>query len=109
EIDPNWNIKVTIIEPGPFVTNILEKAPMLPGHPAYISKSLPTVALRDNPNLIVVDGDAEKASEAFWKISNLENPPERFLIHRKTAQSARKKVQKLTQALDEALVEGIYI
>ncbi|TFK34714.1 NAD-P-binding protein [Crucibulum laeve] len=109
EIDPNWNIKITIIEPGPFATNVQGNAVMLPVHPAYISESLATVALRANPGLIVFDGDAEKASEAFWKISNLEDPPERFLIHRKTAQSARQKVQKLTQALDEALVEGIYI
>ncbi|TFK34713.1 NAD-P-binding protein [Crucibulum laeve] len=109
EIDPNWNIKITIIEPGPFATNGPGSALMLPGHPAYTSESLPTVALRANPDLLGFDGDAEKASEAFWKISNLEDPPERFLIHRNTAQTARRKVEKLTQAIDNALVEGIYI
>ncbi|KAI0643337.1 hypothetical protein C8Q79DRAFT_1012629 [Trametes meyenii] len=47
EVDPAWNIKVTIIEPGSFKTSVLDKNMIVvPQHPAYADPELPVRKFR---------------------------------------------------------------
>ncbi|KAH7923034.1 NAD(P)-binding protein [Leucogyrophana mollusca] len=39
ELEPEWNIKVVILEPGWFRTKIILETPRVPSHPAYQSPS----------------------------------------------------------------------
>ncbi|KAI9568468.1 hypothetical protein HD554DRAFT_727204 [Boletus coccyginus] len=100
ELDPNWNIKVTILEPGPFRTkgttvNVISD----PVHPAYTDPLLPTMQWRNvfaNPNL-VFNGDPKKFAEAVYKVAYLEDPPLRLPIHPVALVALRKKGGELLE------------
>ncbi|KAJ6610207.1 hypothetical protein B0H10DRAFT_2061270 [Mycena sp. CBHHK59/15] len=85
ELDPEWNIKVTVFCPGWFKTNMtLVNAIVEDVHPAYVGKDhLPSMQVRaaavglirgDSPML----QDASKLINKFWEISKLEKPPRRI-------------------------------
>ncbi|KIM40898.1 hypothetical protein M413DRAFT_445669 [Hebeloma cylindrosporum] len=107
EIDPAWNIKVTLIEPGPFRT---KKLITLPPHPAYSNENLPVNLYRQLGDDVVIDGSPEKAAKQFLKLVALENPPLRFPIHRDAIACARIKAKNLLEAADtyESWSEDVY-
>ncbi|KAJ7187052.1 NAD(P)-binding protein [Mycena filopes] len=84
ELDPEWNIKIMILCPGWFKTNMtLVNAVVEPVHPAYAGKEqLASIQVRrlfvdlirgDSPAL----QDATKLINKIWALSNAENPPYR--------------------------------
>ncbi|KAG0691659.1 NAD(P)-binding protein [Suillus ampliporus] len=105
ELDPAWNIKVTIIEPGPFRTRMFtDNMHPSPQHPAY-----------DNPELAgskfpPVDGDTEKAVVVIEKLTRLDEPPLRLPLHRGTIKAGREKAKSLIDTMDryESWSENIY-
>ncbi|KAJ7623193.1 NAD(P)-binding protein [Roridomyces roridus] len=85
ELDPAWNIKVMVLCPGWFKTNMtVVNAVVEDVHPAYAgNENLGSIQVRklavglikgDSPVL----QDAGKLIEKFWALSNLEKPPYRI-------------------------------
>lgn len=111
ELDPAWNIKVTIIEPGPFRTKIFKDNQRLASqHPAYTSPSLPGSQLRQFMVSDNIDGDADKAVVAIEKLSHLDAVPMRLPLHRKVVASTRDKIKSLTEDVNnfESWSEDLY-
>ncbi|KAH7921664.1 NAD(P)-binding protein [Leucogyrophana mollusca] len=113
ELDPSWNIKLIILEPGPFRTKCPTDAVVEPMHPAYANPTLPTVAWR---NICISSeinkyfaGDPDKFAAAVHKAAYLDDPPLRLPIHEATLSSMRKKGKEFLDAADkyESWSEGI--
>ncbi|KIJ60231.1 hypothetical protein HYDPIDRAFT_32486 [Hydnomerulius pinastri MD-312] len=104
EVHPSWNIKVTILEPGPFRT----KCPTVnaitdPIHPAYTDPALPTMQWR---NLFgnsdpVFNGDPDKFAEAVYNVAYLEDPPLRLPVHKASLAVLRARGQQLLDVADK--------
>ncbi|KAG2343360.1 NAD(P)-binding protein [Suillus weaverae] len=98
ELDPAWNIKVTIIEPGPFRTKIFKENQRLTSqHPAYASPGLPSSRFRQFITSGNIDGDADKAVVAIEKLTHLDDVPTRLPLHRKVVASTRDKIKILAE------------
>ncbi|KAI6030593.1 hypothetical protein F5J12DRAFT_299795 [Pisolithus orientalis] len=103
EVSPNWNIKVTIVEPGPFRTNCPTTNMVIePIHPAYSDPALPSMRTRNmvsNPNTTFT-GDATKFAEAIYKLVYLEDPPLRLPLHHFAVEAVRRKGRHLIDTAD---------
>jgi NAD(P)-dependent dehydrogenase (short-subunit alcohol dehydrogenase family) len=103
ELDPAWNIKVTIIEPGPFQTNLTQAdGNMAPAHPAYTDPNLPGSKMRE---LFLEgtfkNGDPDKACVAFEKVSLLEEPPLRLPLHKGVLARVSGKCKNLLETVEK--------
>lgn len=110
EVDPAWNIKVTIIEPGGFRTKITSSSmQLIPAHPAYNNPDTQVVMFRQylesNP---VMPGDASKAAGVFHRLASYPDPPLRFPLGKDCISGVRRKTAKLLQDVDnfESWSEG---
>ena len=94
ELDPNWNIKVSIVEMGQFRTNFGTNAKVF-SHPAYESDpSLPSVQFRRRITTMGPNGskgDPAKLAKKIVQLSNLENPPLRVIIGENVQKIAQQK------------------
>ncbi|KIJ64091.1 hypothetical protein HYDPIDRAFT_28978 [Hydnomerulius pinastri MD-312] len=108
ELDPTWNIKasvvvilVTLLEPGPFRTQISENNRLAPVHPAYADPALPGSKVRASLETgDFNDGNPEKAYAAFEKASRLEDPPIQLPLHRGALAMASGKGKSLLEAVE---------
>ncbi|KAI0671258.1 NAD(P)-binding protein [Trametes maxima] len=101
ELDPKWNIKVTLIEPGWFRTSVVTTATWTPQHPAYTDPTLPTNQLRAAWGAFVPAGDARKAVEVFYRVAGLPEPPLHFPVGKDALAEIRGKVQDLGETMDK--------
>ncbi|KAG1730272.1 NAD(P)-binding protein [Suillus paluster] len=111
ELDPAWNIKVTIIEPGPFRTRVFtDNMDIRPQHPAYTNPELGGSKSRQWATSTLVDGDTEKAVVVIEKLTHLNEPPLRLLLHRDSVEAGREKAKNLTDNIDryESWSENVY-
>ncbi|KIJ62843.1 hypothetical protein HYDPIDRAFT_93555 [Hydnomerulius pinastri MD-312] len=111
ELDPKWNIKVSIVAPGPFKTKgVLESATVEPVHPAYTDETLGSAQQRQWFDSKTADGDSEKAAIVLEKLAHLDNPPLRFPIHKVSITLARQKAERVQNETDayESWSEGVY-
>ncbi|KAG1725523.1 NAD(P)-binding protein [Suillus lakei] len=111
ELDPAWNIQVTIIEPGPFRTKMFtDNARLVPRHPAYGDPELPGSKFRQFMTSTVADGDTEKAVVVIEKLTHLDEPPLRLPLHRLAVRAGREKAKSLTENIDryELWTENVY-
>ncbi|KAG2138416.1 NAD(P)-binding protein [Suillus bovinus] len=111
ELDPAWNIKVTIIEPGPFRTKIFkDNLRLISQHPAYTNPDLPSSQYRQFVASDNIDGDADKAVVAIEKLTHLDDVPMRLPLHRRVVVSAREKIKSLTEDVNnfESWSEDLY-
>ncbi|KAG0697675.1 NAD(P)-binding protein [Suillus ampliporus] len=102
ELNPAWNIKVTIIEPGPFRTRMLTDD---------IHLGLANPELADSkPRQRVTLGDPEKAVAVIEKLTHLDEPPLRLPLHRNAIAAGREKVKSLNDDMDryESWSENVY-
>ncbi|KIJ18291.1 hypothetical protein PAXINDRAFT_72082 [Paxillus involutus ATCC 200175] len=99
ELDPTWNIKVTIIEPGVFRTkmNYRQNGKVIAQHPAYANPTSPSSQTRASltPE---IDGDADKATAAMEKLVHLDHPPLRIPLHKQAVADVKEKIRNV---LDE--------
>ncbi|TFK33039.1 hypothetical protein BDQ12DRAFT_670609 [Crucibulum laeve] len=104
EIHPKWNIKTTFIELGPFRTGMVDgddpESFVLPPHPARTDNSLPTLQFRKWMKNATIDGDTKKATQAFYKLTALSEPPFRLPIHKDAIHYTRRKAQCLIADTD---------
>ncbi|KAM5541135.1 hypothetical protein V8D89_005064 [Ganoderma adspersum] len=111
EIDPAWNIKVTIIEPGWIRTVGASKGPLrMQEHPAYQNPDLPVAQIRRvGLENTVTWKDAKRSAEAFYKIASVPNPPLHFVVGKDAIEATRKKIAALAADIDtyEGLSEGL--
>ncbi|RPD71635.1 NAD-P-binding protein [Lentinus tigrinus ALCF2SS1-7] len=91
ELDPAWNIKVTIIEPGSFHTAGQAKTTWVPAHPAYSNPELPASRLRNGWGTYSGTGDVKKAVEVIYALAFLPRPPLHFLLGEDAIMHARKQ------------------
>ncbi|KAI0328382.1 NAD(P)-binding protein [Cubamyces sp. BRFM 1775] len=101
ELDPAWNIKVTLIEPGWFRTNMKEVAQWTQPHPAYQNPELPISRLRASWESFVCPGDAHKGAEAFYKIAALPDPPLHFPLGEDAVAQIQAKLDEFGGVLKE--------
>ncbi|PIL35060.1 hypothetical protein GSI_02847 [Ganoderma sinense ZZ0214-1] len=110
ELDPAWNIKVTIVEPGPFATNVNKgDSQWAPTHPAYDRPELPAAVFKKDLAQLIPPGDARKGMEAVYKLASLEQPPLRFPLGKEAVAAARAKMSAFLADVDkyESWSEGL--
>ncbi|KAI0820889.1 NAD-P-binding protein [Trametes gibbosa] len=115
ELDPAWNIKVAIIEPGAFrtaVMNLGTNMVLVQQHPAYTNPALPGSQMRDAAlKAAGVDGDSDMDHEAradpapavakIISLSRLSNPPMHFPLGKDSVEFVREKIRTLTAEVEE--------
>ncbi|EMD33678.1 hypothetical protein CERSUDRAFT_98240 [Gelatoporia subvermispora B] len=92
ELDPAWNIKITIIEPAAFRTDAPANFSYVPALDAY--KTTPAAAIRTWMQGVATNadsGDPQKAVQAFYKLANLPEPPLRLPLGKAAVEMVRKK------------------
>ncbi|KAM5545860.1 hypothetical protein V8D89_000898 [Ganoderma adspersum] len=108
EVDPEWNIKMTIISLGAFGTNAVSAMPKIPVHPAYdnpellVAKSRKSILMSlggDFDPMYEVKGDAAKAADAIYRMSVLPSPPLRVPLG--CVDLARAAVKSFSDEVEE--------
>ncbi|KXN82786.1 hypothetical protein AN958_02151 [Leucoagaricus sp. SymC.cos] len=104
EVDPQWNIRITVIEPGPFNTRVInEHLTSLPPHPAYTDPKLGTNISRawmTPTKLRPMAGNVAKGAALFYRLSTLNDPPFRLPLHPRVLDRARYHIQTLQEGVD---------
>ncbi|EMD35542.1 hypothetical protein CERSUDRAFT_96656 [Gelatoporia subvermispora B] len=96
ELDPDWNIKITLIQPGPFRTSVRSNFSIIPADPAYTHPA--AAAGRAWATTITEYEDADdplKAVRRFYELVDLPEPPLRFPIGKFVVESLQEKAQSL--------------
>ncbi|KAH0826309.1 NAD(P)-binding protein, partial [Lanmaoa asiatica] len=103
ELNPAWNIKITILEPGPFLTELATtNRIVVPPHPAYTDPEMQGSKWRMIfKSGVFTDGDPQKACVAFEKASRLEDPPIRLPLHRRALDVANEKGKGLIETAEK--------
>ncbi|KAI0642845.1 NAD(P)-binding protein [Trametes meyenii] len=101
ELDPKWNIKVTLIEPGWFRTSVVTTATWMPRHPAYEDPALPTNQLRAAWAAFVPAGDTRKGVEVFYRVAGLPDPPLHFPVGKDAIAEIGGKVRILEETIEK--------
>ncbi|CAL1712884.1 unnamed protein product [Somion occarium] len=111
ELDPEWNIKITLLEPGAFRTKGADKLSELTyTHPAYTKPTLPSVATRAYLNNGVPKGaDTSKAVQRIFDLAGEPEPSLRFPIGKDALVSVRGEAKRILQdaAKYESWSEGL--
>ncbi|KAJ8509552.1 hypothetical protein ONZ45_g8288 [Pleurotus djamor] len=98
EIDPEWNIKTTIVIPGACKTRVLEVGgvKIYPPHPAYDKETLPTIVGRSAFAVGVVPGSNPlQAMQKVYRLSKLEKPPLYFPVGKDAVQVLQGYAKRL--------------
>ncbi|KAH9891856.1 NAD-P-binding protein [Cubamyces lactineus] len=101
ELDPAWNIKITLIEPSGFQTGGQSKVIWGTPHPAYSNPALPATRMRNTFGQYKPGGDARKGAEAFYNIALVEKPPLHFPIGKMAVQYTKQKANRLLAETEE--------
>ncbi|KAI0668251.1 NAD-P-binding protein, partial [Trametes maxima] len=111
EVNPAWNIKITIIEPGAFKTSVFDKNMIvIPPHPAYDDPTLPVHHMRGgflqsagkqaDVAADVNEQDPAKAIAKIIELSRVPSPPLRFAIGTNSLIAIREKIEQVGRELD---------
>ncbi|KAF8441369.1 hypothetical protein L210DRAFT_3399021, partial [Boletus edulis BED1] len=106
ELDPKWNIRLVILEPGLFRTSAIANCIIEPPLPAYASNpSLPSMkyrALYPGIEKTHFDGDPKKFADLVCRLVGMKNLPAfiRLPVHRVALDSARKKGKILVETAE---------
>ncbi|RDX48781.1 NAD-P-binding protein [Lentinus brumalis] len=102
EIDPAWNIKITLLEPGWIRSAITSNIVWPPAHPAYIvNAGLPTSIMRNGTlDDLVTWKSARRSAELFYKTTSLPEPPLHLVVGKDAIEATRKKIASLSELVD---------
>ncbi|CAL1712886.1 unnamed protein product [Somion occarium] len=110
ELNPEWNIKVTLVEPGTFRTEVLVKLGDGYSHPAYTKPTLLSNIIRaitHDKNL--KQGDASKGVEKIYTLSLLPEPPFRLPLGKDALEMVREEANSILEDVSkyESWSEGL--
>lgn len=93
ELKPEWNIKLTCIEPGGFRTDWAGRSMDFgeKKHPAYDHIDAKDTMGKRNGTQV---GDPVKGGRAFWDIAKLEDPPLRIVIGSDAYKGVMEKIEQ---------------
>ncbi|KAF9813700.1 hypothetical protein IEO21_05416 [Rhodonia placenta] len=99
EIRFEWNIKVTLIELGGFMTNAGRSMVRSVPPPAYIERKIATARayLTVNPRM---PSDAIKGAAAIYKMALTPDPPLQFVLGKDSLEKVKKKGESLIAAAE---------
>lgn len=105
EVDPKWNIKICLITPGGFRTELTSKAKSAPIPPAYSELELPKKIREYIKNMfderrLMRLGDVDKAAAAIYEVSTLEHPPLRVFLGADGVQRIKEHYKKVVADMD---------
>lgn len=104
ELKPEWNIKVTIIQPGGFDTDFIHRSMVFsPPHPAYADYPPVQVlrSLTSAPKESIPLGDTRKAAEAIYKVAGAADPPLRLPLGADAVGLVKNKIAQLEKELEQ--------
>jgi len=111
ELDPTWNIKITLVEATWFRTDVLGRSLVLTEpHPAYVGPTSRTASsrkwLESDPK---VPGDTVKATAVIYRVAAMPNPPLQFVLGQVGIDSTRDQIAALAASMDqyESWSEGL--
>ncbi|KIP01221.1 hypothetical protein PHLGIDRAFT_379324 [Phlebiopsis gigantea 11061_1 CR5-6] len=115
EIDPEWNIKITLLEPGFVTTPLGGNSDVEPVHPAYDTPTNVSVRTR---NFVVGQYDPRTASNVsnlakivarMYDAAGLASPPLRLPLGADTLSAVRAQIKSLGENLEQyaSLSDGI--
>ncbi|PCH43824.1 NAD(P)-binding protein [Wolfiporia cocos MD-104 SS10] len=101
EIEPEWNIKITLIEPGAFQSNIADVAIRPEPHLAYASPTSRVSLFRSNITARELLGNTAKATEVIYKLAGLSKPPLRFPLGKDSVSQAKQLLAEFQTEVDQ--------
>uniref|UniRef100_A0A5K1JYQ7 Probable 3-oxoacyl-[acyl-carrier-protein] reductase oxidoreductase (EC) n=1 Tax=Ganoderma boninense TaxID=34458 RepID=A0A5K1JYQ7_9APHY len=101
ELDPSWNIKVTLVNPASFHTEGQAKTTWAPPHPAYSSSELPAARMRGGWGSYAPSGDVHKAVEVIYRLASEPEPPLHLLLGEVAHTYIKQKLSKLTAEVEK--------
>ncbi|PIL34515.1 hypothetical protein GSI_03293 [Ganoderma sinense ZZ0214-1] len=108
EIDPSWNIKISSVLPGGFVTELIQKFQMMPQHPAYVGETNPAGIFRkffgegrDKDIMMSRWSDPEKGVQKIYELSQLPSPPLRLLLGKDCNAYIAEYLEQVTREVKE--------
>ncbi|KAN0091001.1 hypothetical protein V8E55_004567 [Tylopilus felleus] len=103
ELDPSWNIKISIVQPALFRTKAVWNID--PIHAAYSDPGLPTRKTRSlySSGLAVrrYDGDPKKFANAMYRLAHMDDPPLYLPLHRVAVEAAKVRGEGLVRTAEE--------
>jgi len=102
EVDPEWNIKVILVEPGNFPTSAINNTVHTPPHPAYTKPTMAPAAVREfvKGSTSGTEADTANAVAAMYQIAQLPDPPLHFALGKDAIHLIRAKAAKLLADTD---------
>ncbi|EKM51999.1 uncharacterized protein PHACADRAFT_187373 [Phanerochaete carnosa HHB-10118-sp] len=104
EINPKWNIKVTLVCPVFFRTSIRDKGTRIPVHPAYIEATSgyrKSVDAAFHPSRSTKIGDPKKGAQKIFELSKLtDEVPLRLFLGKSARGRVDAKIAALTEDAD---------
>jgi len=98
EIDPAWNIKITLAEMGYFRTNFVKNHTYkVYEHPAYTNPNLIGNITRDmlaKVDPTIIKGDPDKLAKRLYELANLADPPLRVMLGAEGPIMLKPKLEK---------------
>lgn len=103
ELDPAWNIRVSLLEFGGFHTAATSSMVVLPAHPSYTDPALPSVVMRKLSSDWEAQGDPDKAAGFIYGFVNCaDRLPIRLAIGLDAITMIKEKVKVLHDDLAHA-------
>lgn len=102
ELDPDWNIKITLLEPGAFGTAGITNIQTFPAPAAYHKPELPSQKRRqffNTPDIAL--GNARVAVQRFYQLTTLVNPPLHFPLGMDAVDAVRESLQVVSDDLNK--------
>ncbi|KAI0072835.1 NAD(P)-binding protein [Panus rudis PR-1116 ss-1] len=102
ELDPAWNIKISLVLPAMFETPQRTKnLVVIPPHPAYQSQDLSANQTRLFTVGTTFPNNVETAVDIIYKLSELKNPPMRLALGEQALGAVRQKIESLKKELEQ--------
>jgi len=81
ELDPAWNIKVSLLEFGGFHTSATNSIVIVPPHESYTNPALPSVLMRKISSEWEAQGDPDKAIKFIYDLAgSADRLPMRLVV-----------------------------
>ncbi|KAG6374452.1 hypothetical protein JVT61DRAFT_4494 [Boletus reticuloceps] len=104
ELSPEWNIKICILQPGAFYTNVIAAIQTFPVHPAYAE--CVTAAVRDTFEAISFDGDPYKFGEMLYRLVTSADNGKKIPLFLPVGEDALQILQGRMRKMNKVLVDA---